>query len=70
MLARADSDGARWYTSRWKPPKETTPGSDTHALVGGWVTIAPLGLDQTAESAFPLLQQLELQAPNAEAPTP
>jgi 5'-nucleotidase len=63
VLARADSDGTRWYTSRWRPPKSATPGGDTHALAGGWVTIAPLGLDQTAESAFPLLQQLELQAP-------
>jgi 5'-nucleotidase len=69
-LARADSDGTRWFLSRWKPPKETTPGSDTHALVGGWVTIAPLGLDQTAEGAFPLLQQLDLQAPGIEALTP
>lgn len=70
VLARADSDGTRWYTSRWKPPKETTPGSDSHALEGGWVTIAPLGLDQTAEVAFPLLQQLELPAPLALAATP
>jgi 5'-nucleotidase len=70
VLARADSDGTRWYSSRWKPPKETSPGGDTHALAGGWVTIAPLGLDQTAENAFPLLQQLTLPAPTAEAPTP
>jgi 5'-nucleotidase len=63
VLARADSDGTRWYTSKWKPPKETTPGGDTHALAGGWVTIAPLGLDQTAEGAFPLLHQLELALP-------
>jgi len=70
VLARADSDGTRWFLSRWKPPKETTPGGDTHALVGGWVTIAPLGLDQTAENAFPHLQQFELQAPGAVAPSP
>jgi 5'-nucleotidase len=70
VLERADSDGTRWYSSRWKPPKETTPGSDSHALVGGWVTIVPLGLDQTAETAFPLLQQLELPAPVAAVPTP
>jgi len=69
VLARADSDGARWFLSRWKPPKETTAGGDTHALLGGWVTIAPLGLDQTAESAFPLLQQLDLEVPATEAPT-
>jgi len=68
--ARADSDGTRWYTSRWKPPKETTPGSDSHALDGGWVTIAPLGLDQTVETAFPHLQQLDLPLPVTETSTP
>jgi 5'-nucleotidase len=70
VMARADSDGTRWYTSRWKPPIETTPGGDSNALANGWVTIAPLGLDQTAEGAFPLLQQLEFDAPVAEAPAP
>ena len=69
-LTRADSDGTRWYLSRWKPPQDTTPGGDTHALVGGWVTITPLGLDQTAESAFLLLQQFELEAPVTAAPIP
>ena len=70
VMARADSDGTRWYTSRWKPPKETTPGGDSHALANGWVTISPLGLDQTAEGAFPLLHQLELGIPVVEAPAP
>jgi len=70
VMARADSDGTRWYTSRWKPPKETTPGGDSNALASDWVTIAPLGLDQTAEGAFPLLQQLELEAPETRVPTP
>jgi 5'-nucleotidase len=63
VLSRADSDGTRWYLSRWKPPLMTEAGGDTHALHGGWVTIVPLGLDQTAEIAFPLLQQFELEAP-------
>jgi 5'-nucleotidase len=63
VLARADSNGTRWYTSRWKPPHETEPGGDTHALKIGWVTIVPLGLDQTAEIAFPMLQQLLLEPP-------
>ncbi len=63
VLARADSSGTRWYTSRWKPPRETEPGGDTHALNAGWVTITPLGLDQTAEVAFPMLQQLRLEPP-------
>ena len=63
VLVRADSKGTRWYTSRWKPPLETEPGTDTHALGLGWVTIAPLSLDQTAEIAFPMLQQLPLEPP-------
>jgi len=63
VLARADSDGTRWFVSRWKPPLQTEPGQDTHALNAGWVTIVPLGLDQTAEMAFPMLQQLELEPP-------
>ena len=67
VLSRADSDGTRWYTSVWKPPLLTTPGGDSHALAAGWVTITPLGLDQTAEAAFPLLQQLALPTPAAEA---
>jgi 5'-nucleotidase len=70
VLARADSDGTQWFTSRWKPPKDTIPGGDSNALASGWVTIAPLGLDQTAEGAFPLLQQLELEVPVVEVPTP
>jgi 5'-nucleotidase len=64
VLSRADSDGTRWYISRWKPPRTTTPGGDTHALADGWVTIVPLGLDQTAEDTFPLLQQFVLRAPS------
>lgn len=70
VLARADSDGTRWYTSRWKPPKTTTPGGDSHALANDWVAISPLGLDQTAEGTFPLLQQLEFEVPVVDAPTP
>jgi hypothetical protein len=34
--------------------------------VAGWVTIAPLGLDQTAERAFQLLQQFELKTPETD----
>ncbi len=67
VLARTDSSGTRWYVSRWKPPHETEPGTDTHALGLGWVTIVPLGLDQTAEIAFPMLQQLPLEPPSMTA---
>ncbi len=63
VLARTDSNGTRWYVSRWKPPVQTEAGQDTHALNIGWVTIVPLDLDQTAEIAFPMLQQLSLEPP-------
>ena len=63
VMARADSDGTRWYVSRWKPPLTAEPGGDTAALQRNWVTIAPLGLDQTAERAFGLLHQLVLPEP-------
>jgi 5'-nucleotidase len=63
--------GVRWYRSRWAPPVETTPGSDTLELGHGWVTVVPLGLDQTAYQALPRLQALELSPPAvASAPTP
>ena len=63
VMARVDSDGTRWYVSRWKPPLTAEPGGDTAALQRNWVTITPLGLDQTAESAFPLLHQLMPSGP-------
>ncbi len=63
VLARADSDGTRWYISRWKPPIETEPGRDSHALNSGWVTVTPLGLDQTADDALLVLQQFQLTPP-------
>jgi 5'-nucleotidase len=63
VLSRADSDGSRWYTSRWRPPKDTEPGRDSHVLDAGWVTIVPLGLDVTADVAFPMLHQQHLEPP-------
>jgi 5'-nucleotidase len=57
--------GVRWFRSRWRPPLEAEPGSDTAALADGWVTIVPLGLDQTAYQLFPAL---ELLAPEVPAP--
>ncbi len=65
VLARVDSDGTRWYSSRWKPPLETEPGGDSHAMSDGWVTVTPLGLDLTADDAFLLLQQYQLTPPVA-----
>ena len=65
VLVREDEDGTRWYEGRWSTPRGTEPGGDSHALNAGWVTIVPLGLDQTAQRAFPMLQQLELARPMA-----
>lgn len=54
---------ARWYRSRWAPPEEHTPGSDTRELDQGWVTVAPLGLDQTAFESMAGLLELDLAGP-------
>lgn len=59
-MSRVDSDGVRWYVNRWRPPVETEMGRDSHSLELGWVTIAPLGLDHTAEAALIPLQALDL----------
>jgi 5'-nucleotidase len=58
-----EEGGQRWYRSRWAPPQERAPGSDTRELDQGWVTVVPLGLDQTELSALPGLLELELSAP-------
>ncbi len=57
-LVRVDDDGARWYTSLWAPPIEGEEGTDVAALREGFVTVVPLGLDQTAYRAIPALQEL------------
>jgi 5'-nucleotidase len=68
-LARFDEireeAGARWYRSRWRPPETSEPGSDTRALDEGWVTIVPLGLDQTSYKDLALIQPLNFVDPRA-----
>jgi len=63
-IARYDLDseeaGVRWYRSQWAPPVEHQPGADTRELDAGWVTLVPLGLDQTSYTAIPALQDLEV----------
>jgi len=70
VAVRVDDDGTRWYSSSWKPPVVSTPGGDTHGMAGGWVTLVPLGLDLTVDSAVPFLLQLEIASPppSGEAP--
>ena len=56
--------GVRWFASRWRPPAAANSGSDTAALLDGWVTIVPLGLDQTSYQEIPVLEALEPAAPS------
>ena len=57
-----EENGTRWYRSRWAPPEEHTPGADTRELDQGWVTVVPLGLDQTDFEALPGLLEMDLAA--------
>jgi len=58
-----------WVKSVWSPPVETERGTDTVALSEGWVTLVPLGLDQTDLDALAALQDLGLacETPSPEA---
>ena len=55
VLARTGEDGTRYYQPRWRPAQNEDQGTDTWALDAGWITVVPLGLDQTRLDAFPLL---------------
>ncbi len=58
-------DGARLYRSRWRPPLNGAPGTDIRALAAGWVSVVPLGLDQTDYPALAALGELEPVSPEA-----
>jgi len=63
-------EGARrWLSGRWVPGVEGSPDADVAALAAGWVTLTPLGLDQTAYRAYPGLEKLMRLKPPA-LPTP
>jgi 5'-nucleotidase len=64
-----EEDGARWYRSRWRPPTEGQPGTDIRALQMGWVSIVPLGLDQTDYRALSVVEELQLTVPEASTTT-
>lgn len=64
-----EAEGARWYRSRWRPPAGGQLGTDVHALKMGWVSIVPLGLDQTDYHALSIIQELPLTAPEASTQT-
>ncbi len=55
VLVRTGEDGTAYYQPKWRPAQSEDRGTDTWALDAGYVTIVPLGLDQTELSAFPLL---------------
>ena len=60
-----EEPGVRWFRSRWRPPTDAEPGTDSAALREGWVAIAALGMDQTSYQAIPVLLTLEPVAPQA-----
>jgi len=63
-------DGARrWLSGHWIPGVERAPDTDVAALTAGWVTLTPLGIDQTAYRAYPGLEHLmRLEPPASPAP--
>ncbi|NOZ95100.1 MAG: 5'/3'-nucleotidase SurE [Acidobacteria bacterium] len=64
-------EGARrWLSGHWVPGVETSPDADVAALAAGWVTMTPLGLDQTAYRSFPGLEKLMNLKPSAAAGQP
>ncbi|HHQ48915.1 MAG TPA: 5'/3'-nucleotidase SurE [Acidobacteria bacterium] len=61
--------GRRWLSGHWVPGVETSPDADVAALAAGWVTLTPLGIDQTAYRAYPGLEKLmRLEPPAPPAP--
>jgi 5'-nucleotidase len=60
-----EEDGALFLRGKWSPPTEDAPGTDTEALLAGWVSLVPLHLDQTALSALPALDALGLHSTEA-----
>ncbi len=55
VLESTDENGTRFYQPRWRPAQSHDQGTDTWALDAGWITVVPLGLDQTRLDAFPVL---------------
>jgi 5'-nucleotidase len=62
-----EEEGVRWFRSRWRPPADSEPGTDSAALHAGWVAIAVLGMDQTSYQAIPFLLTHDLVEPLAPA---
>jgi 5'-nucleotidase len=61
----SEAEGERWYRSHWAPPEGDADGTDTAALLSGWVSVAPLGLDQSAYAELAAVGGLDLFAADA-----
>ncbi len=59
VLEREEA-GADWYVARWRPAEGDERGSDVQVLEEGFITVVPLGLDQTDYRALPELADLGL----------
>ncbi len=53
-----EEGGSRWFRGHWKPSETAASDTDVAALEAGWVTLTPLGVDQTAYRAYPALEAL------------
>jgi 5'-nucleotidase len=54
-----EEEGVRWYRGVWAPPVATVAGTDERAIREGWVSIVPMGLDQTVYRVFPEIDWLD-----------
>lgn len=61
-----EEDGVRWFRGVWAPPVTTAIGTDERAVHEGWVSIVPMGLDQTDYRVFPVIDWLD-RVPSPEA---
>lgn len=57
-----EEGGSRWYKSTWAPAPGGVADGDVVLLDAGWVTVTPLGIDQTAWTSFPALPWVTLLA--------
>lgn len=63
--------GTRILKAIWSPARDDELGTDNHALAHGWVSIAPLGLDQSSLPALATLVELNwLEGPAAAGAEP
>jgi 5'-nucleotidase len=60
-----EGEGERWYRSHWAPPEGDADGTDTAALLAGFVSVAPLGLDQSAYTELAAVGELDVVAADA-----